>query len=568
MTLSFLCVLKTDTGNPNYKYFMIKIDIRLLTLVSILFAFCIGCQGTQATQGGAIIRVADFGAKGDGKTDDTRAIQAAINAVPARGGELVFDKGTYLISHVLLIRDKTDFSLKGNRSVIRMKAGVPYVRDKSVLSLLTVRKFRMEYLTLDGNRQQRGSVDKETGNSCLILTNVADGYLDQISVKNAPMDGVYINEHDNSAALQVRDLTFRDFRASDNIRQGMTIIVGRNIQIIGGEIRNTRGIGPAAGIDVEPNSVSASSHDIYIKNVAFVNNAGSGVLLSDEKKDSRRVSITDCTFDGNGAGITNMFDEVKISGCTFKNHNNTNPKAIGARAIIDLRGPRVKRIWVTNNRFEQNTGPYFGLYLSSNNKESWIVGNTFSDFSKTVILAYGTGAHIVGNQFSDCAGREVQLLNDGAFDLVAHNQFQGKSTHHVYTARRELYGAGNTTNAAPLTKQHVQAGGEIRAVPPVATSARSTQSQASHLAVVRDQNITINQGTAAVAVHARKPVTLTLPNVANACTITFSRSSGTAPITLSSKGADFESGGKTLVIQGNEASISCFFDGEKWQVFR
>lgn len=45
--------------------------------------------------------VADFGAKGDGVTDDTRAIQNAIHCLPKRG-RLLFKKGTYLVSPICL----------------------------------------------------------------------------------------------------------------------------------------------------------------------------------------------------------------------------------------------------------------------------------------------------------------------------------------------------------------------------------------------------------------------------------------------------------------------------------
>lgn len=54
---------------------------------------------------GIAINVNDFGAIGDGATDDTVAIQAAINALPAEGGTLYFPNGggNYLISETLEI---------------------------------------------------------------------------------------------------------------------------------------------------------------------------------------------------------------------------------------------------------------------------------------------------------------------------------------------------------------------------------------------------------------------------------------------------------------------------------
>ena len=39
----------------------------------------------------------DFGAKGDGATDDTAAIQAAINSLGTAGGEVLFPAGKYCV---------------------------------------------------------------------------------------------------------------------------------------------------------------------------------------------------------------------------------------------------------------------------------------------------------------------------------------------------------------------------------------------------------------------------------------------------------------------------------------
>lgn len=51
-----------------------------------------------------MVSVKDFGAVGDGVTDDTAAIQAAINAVAANGGgSIFFPEGTYLLSSELTI---------------------------------------------------------------------------------------------------------------------------------------------------------------------------------------------------------------------------------------------------------------------------------------------------------------------------------------------------------------------------------------------------------------------------------------------------------------------------------
>ena len=49
----------------------------------------------------AAVSVKDFGAAGDGVTDDTLSIQTAVNCLPA-GGRLRFPEGTYLTAPINL----------------------------------------------------------------------------------------------------------------------------------------------------------------------------------------------------------------------------------------------------------------------------------------------------------------------------------------------------------------------------------------------------------------------------------------------------------------------------------
>lgn len=53
-----------------------------------------------------VIDLKDFGAKGDGVTDDTASVQAALNAVPAGGGELFAPTGVYKITSTLQVKQQ------------------------------------------------------------------------------------------------------------------------------------------------------------------------------------------------------------------------------------------------------------------------------------------------------------------------------------------------------------------------------------------------------------------------------------------------------------------------------
>ena len=52
---------------------------------------------------GATVTVKDYGASGDGVTDDTASIQAAINGMPDNGGILFFPQGTYKVTSSLTV---------------------------------------------------------------------------------------------------------------------------------------------------------------------------------------------------------------------------------------------------------------------------------------------------------------------------------------------------------------------------------------------------------------------------------------------------------------------------------
>ncbi|MGD8373447.1 MAG: glycosyl hydrolase family 28-related protein [Candidatus Woesebacteria bacterium] len=70
------------------------------------------------------INAKSYGAKGDGSTDDTSALQSAIDAISTSGGKVVIPAGTYVVSSTLTIdKDATIITGVGPSTIIRVASG-------------------------------------------------------------------------------------------------------------------------------------------------------------------------------------------------------------------------------------------------------------------------------------------------------------------------------------------------------------------------------------------------------------------------------------------------------------
>jgi len=99
-----------------------------------------------ATRFAEVTNVKDYGAVGDGSTDDAPAIQAAIDAATTNGGSVFFPQGTYSVEAIILL--KTGVSLIGNRREATIRGGASIVK---LIEFRTATNSSIEGLKLDGN---------------------------------------------------------------------------------------------------------------------------------------------------------------------------------------------------------------------------------------------------------------------------------------------------------------------------------------------------------------------------------------------------------------------------------
>lgn len=244
-----------------------------------------------ATPSKKVVNVRDTGAKGDGRADDTRAIQKAIDTVAGSGGTVHVPNGTYMVRAVgktrLALKSKMTLKL-ADRAVLKV---IP--NDAKSYAALTVENASDVNIvggTILGDRRSHKGKQGERGMGIEIGPKARRVTIAGVTAAEMWGDGFYLRESD--------DVAFCGVKALRNRRQGLSIISGSRILVTRSEFRDTRGTAPSAGIDIEPNKDHEAVRDVEIERSKFVDNVGGGISINGWKGRIIKVRITHNVFEG------------------------------------------------------------------------------------------------------------------------------------------------------------------------------------------------------------------------------------------------------------------------------
>lgn len=228
------------------------------------------------------INVRNFGAKGDGYSDDTRAIQDAIDYAYARGGGIVYiPSGTYQINADESIQMMSNISLyMSNNAVLRAAPSASCYYD--VVLILNAHDVEIIGGSIVGERYEHQGTDGEWGSGISILgsTNI---HIADISICNCWGDGIYIGSSWPGTEYYQNfsdNVSIERFSVYNNRRQGISVISARNLTIRDGDASTSNGTRPEAGINLEPNNSTEYLENILIENVMTRYNDNIGILVS------------------------------------------------------------------------------------------------------------------------------------------------------------------------------------------------------------------------------------------------------------------------------------------------
>jgi Pectate lyase superfamily protein len=312
---------------------------------------------------GGYVNVKQFGAVGDGWTDDTTALQNAYLAACAVKGTLLIPNGVYLTSGLLLgaafgqyctIRGENFDTVGGGYgSILRLKPGT----NNSLLTLGAAScggLNRIMNLTLDGNKANQSSWS--AGIYCPDISSLSPGsyhwgvWVKNVRIVNTYSTGIYIGRYRGGSYL---DNVWMYACGTGPYHYNVHI---NNYDVV----LNFVNVGSGSGTGI----FIANASQIHGFSVNCYYNAGSGMYIDGTVTD---LALYACSMDRN-----------KKSGVEI--YNNTNPTYRGSRRLLS--GFR----FLSNGQAAHNT--YCDIACNDANSDVTLVGASFQGSDTGIKVAY------------------------------------------------------------------------------------------------------------------------------------------------------------------------------------
>lgn len=351
-------------------------------------------------KGRAHIDARAFGAKGDGATDDTAALQAAIDfaeTLPGGGGGcVVFQVGTFISQKLTL---KTNVDLIGVGGTIRLKSN----SDSALLEIpVGARNIRLEGLILDGNAANNVGTPNNIGLLHVLSTNVApttDVIVESCQILDAYQDGVHLT--DGTTRFWLLNNSIAGTMVGDAIKlcQLTTLETVTGVRVVGNHVRGFDGNGLRAdGIVL----------DLIVAHNVFDGSSGGATasMVHVRHGSSERVLI-DSNIMRNGTS-----NGLVVGAKDFVVSNNVLDVNGGTSILINTAGGTpIEAAVVSNNSLIAGGSSTTAISISDATNVS-VVGNSCSDFPDGIEVG-ATRYAITGNTIKGHTGIGLQVESGG-----------------------------------------------------------------------------------------------------------------------------------------------------------
>jgi hypothetical protein len=373
--------------------------------------------------------IQSFGAKGDGKTNDTQAFEQAATFFNTRGGNgiLLINKGIYIVgqqsfsngakgspayttNEILHFKNVKNMVVKGETGAVIKFAdslrfgafdpttGQPYNHGNNRFTVLNyaVKIARCIYLEncdnievsnleINGNNQALimggvfGDIGFQLDDDGVFIQNSHNINIDMVNASYFGRDGIAV---DNAPTGQQDSITISNSVFQYNFRQGFSWVGGNGLIVTNCNFDHT-GKGayhssPAAGMDIE-GEAGPVVNGIF-KNCTFIDNEGCG-MVADSRRDSA-CQFINCTF----WGTSNWSAWVTTPAFSFLNCNFYGAFVHGYNAQNDQDATHFVKCYFEDKLYNGN--PSYGKFLIDTNGASKLTLDGCTLVANTMKLAW------------------------------------------------------------------------------------------------------------------------------------------------------------------------------------
>lgn len=331
------------------------------------------------------------------------------------GEKCILVKGTFILDRVINIIDRKNLVLDGSGSILIMNKKAPVRNGYSILNFRNCSNIDIANFKLDGNRDFRGCSEQYAHS--VILTQCRSMNIANMEIIKSPVDAIYISAGiDGDSSTYCRQINISNVYIDSSCRNGISIINGFGIKITDSEINNSKGLSPAAGIDIESDAhlPVPTNKDITIESCKFSGHGGCGIMTSQKGVPENifilNNQVSDCEI---GIFVSSRLTEVA-------NNQVVNCKLYGIQSVRYDNLPIDANRILNNNIQRAEMGIHYcgeGGFIASNYISDcdkagiWLNGNTVNNTSVTVSENRISNIQQFGIRSNNFASVDIKLNN-------------------------------------------------------------------------------------------------------------------------------------------------------------